>query len=63
MTPSSTLDSDVAAILADREHRWDSVDVDGARYEFCARCGRSLADLRDVDPSHSSLYLPCRGFA
>ena len=59
---TSTLDIDVAALLADRDHRWESFVRDGTPLESCSRCGRQKDDCRDFDPASPAYYLPCRGF-
>ena len=58
---TSTLDTDVATLLADRTHAWATAVIDEVSQEYCTRCCRPQADLKNPDQPGTT-FLPCRGF-
>jgi hypothetical protein len=49
-------DSDVAKIVANKTHVWETIDSK----EYCTRCGRAKDDVKL--PGEAYQYFPCRGF-
>jgi hypothetical protein len=55
----STIDAEVAKILADKEHNWAKVALPEGEADICLRCGRHREGLKRADDGS---YQPCRGF-